>query len=57
MTTVPSIGGNNPEAMLDKMIAQQERMFALEVKKDDHKMQHDFVMGTSKDMGSAAQKS
>ncbi|WP_394891654.1 hypothetical protein ACG873_10490 [Mesorhizobium sp. AaZ16] len=57
MTTVPSIGGTNPEAMLDKMIAQQERMFALEVKKDTHKMEHDFQMGTSKDMGSAAQKS
>ncbi|MET3581343.1 hypothetical protein ABID19_004389 [Mesorhizobium robiniae] len=57
MTTVPSVGSSNPEAMLDKMIAQQERMFALEVKKDVHKMEHDFQMGTSKDMGSAAQKS
>ncbi|MBS3647175.1 hypothetical protein KEU06_00860 [Pseudaminobacter sp. 19-2017] len=57
MATVPSVGSSNPEAMLDKMIAQQERMFALEVKKDTHKMEHEFQMGTSKDMGSAAQKS
>ena len=55
---VPGIGTDtsSPEANLDKMIAQQNRMFSLEIKKEMAKEEHDMKMGTARALGQAAEK-
>lgn len=56
--SVPSVSstGGSPEQNLEKLIAHQERMFSLEIKKEIAKSEHDMKMSTARTLGQSAEK-
>lgn len=51
-----AVSGSSNEANLDKMIKHQEKMFALSIKAEMAKSQHDMNMSISRKLGEAGQK-
>jgi len=51
-----AVSGSSNEAQLDKMIKHQEKMFALSIKAEMAKSQHDMNMSISRKLGEAGQK-
>ncbi|WP_170990210.1 hypothetical protein [Aquamicrobium sp. LC103] len=56
MSELPGITPGSNEGNLDKMIKHQEKMFALSIKSEMAKSQHDVNMSISRKMGEAGQK-
>jgi hypothetical protein len=56
MAELPGLTPTSNEANLDKMIKHQEKMFALSIKAEMAKSQHDVNMSISRKIGEAGQK-